>query len=79
MDDHYATLRVRPDASREEIERSYRRLARAHHPDLLRDASPEARRRAEETLKRINGAYAVLGDPQRRRFYDRERALRVSR
>lgn len=79
MDDHYDTLRIRPNASKEEIERSYRRLARAHHPDLLRGATPEARRQAEETLKRVNAAHAVLGDPGRRLAYDRQRALRRAR
>jgi curved DNA-binding protein CbpA len=76
VEDHYATLQVRPTASAEEIERAYRRLARANHPDLLRQASPEARRRAEERLKRINLAHRVLGDRERRRAYDRERSLR---
>ena len=79
MDDHYATLRVRPNARREEIERAYRRLARANHPDLLVDADPETKRRAEANLKRINAAYRVVGDPQRRLAYDRERALRAAR
>ena len=79
MEDYYATLRVRPGASRAEIERSYRRLARIYHPDLLRDATPEARQRAETMLKRINVAYSVIGDPRRRREYDRERAERYAR
>jgi len=73
VEDHYATLRVRPTANAEEIERAYRRLARANHPDLLRGISPEARRQAEERLKRINVAHGVLGDRDRRRIYDRER------
>ena len=76
MEDHYATLQVGPTASAEEIERAYRKLARANHPDLLRQASPEVRRRAEERLKRINVAHRVLGDRDRRRAYDRERTIR---
>lgn len=79
MEDHYATLRVRPGASRGEIERAYRRLARAYHPDLLGDVSPEARDRAETRLKHVNAAYHVLVDAQRRLAYDRERAARLSR
>ena len=73
MEDHYATLRVRASASAEEIERAYRRLARTNHPDLLRQASPETQRRAEEVLKRVNRAHRVLGDRERRRDYDRRR------
>jgi curved DNA-binding protein CbpA len=76
LEDHYATLQVRPTASAEEIERAYRELARANHPDLLRQGSPEVRRRAEERLKRINVAHRVLGDRDRRRAYDRERLIR---
>ena len=79
MDDHYNTLRVRPNASREDIERAYRRLARANHPDLLVHAGAETKRRAEANLKRINAAYRVVGDPQRRRDYDRERTLHAAR
>lgn len=76
MDDHYATLEVRPTATAQEIERAYRRLARANHPDLLRAAPPEVRQRAEEALKRVNRAHRVLGDRERRRAYDHERARR---
>ena len=78
MDDYYALLGVRPNASREEIARSYRRLARTYHPDLRLAAGPEARWHAEEMLKRINRAYGTVGDPRRRVAYDRERALRVT-
>lgn len=78
MDDHYATLQVRPTASAQEIERAYRRLARANHPDLLRAASPEVRMRAEEVLKRVNRAHRVLGDSERRRAYDHERVRRAA-
>ena len=73
MDDHYTTLQVRPTASAQEIERAYRRLARANHPDLLRSATPEVRNRAEEVLKRVNRAHHILGDRERRRDYDRAR------
>lgn len=79
MDDHYATLRIQPNASRQEIVRAYRRLARLHHPDLLGDASLKTRQQAETTLKRINVAYRIIGDPQRRALYDRERAARDQR
>jgi len=50
-----------------DIKRAYKRLARTHHPDL----NP-GDRRAEETFKALNEAYSVLGDPARRKAYDRE-------
>ena len=72
-EDFYALLGVAPAASDAEIERVYRRLARAYHPDLLRDVSPEARRRAETRLKAINRAHHILGDRERRAAYDHGR------
>lgn len=80
MEDHYGTLGVRPDATRAELERAYRRLARAYHPDLMCRAEPGARGDAEATLKRINVAYTILGNSTRRLVYDRERAaIRATR
>ncbi len=71
--DHYATLQVQPNASALEIERAYRRLVRANHPDLLREASAEARQAAEQRLRVVNQAYRIVGDDDRRREYDRQR------
>lgn len=54
------------DAGQEEVKKAYRRLALKHHPDRNRDDSE-----AENTFKEIGEAYAVLGDPEKRRIYDR--------
>ncbi len=67
--DHYRTLRVMPSASQEEIRRAYRLLAKRYHPDRV---SPDRREWAREQMARINAAYEVLGDPQRRAEYDRQ-------
>lgn len=65
MPDHYAILGVTRDASAEDIKRSYRRLAREHHPDANQgDAA------SEERFKEVTHAYEVLSDPQKRRNYD---------
>lgn len=63
MATHYEVLGVAPDASTEEIQRAYRLLARRHHPDVAPDAD-------RATMAAINGAWAVLADPVRRRDYD---------
>lgn len=60
--DYYAILQVDPKAEPEVIQAAYRRLAAKYHPDAGGD---------EERMKRINEAWDVLGDPQRRRAYDR--------
>jgi len=63
--DYYRILRLNRDASEDDIKRAYRKLALQHHPDHHPD-DPES----EETLKEINEAYAVLGDPKKREEYD---------
>ncbi|MEO3807935.1 DnaJ C-terminal domain-containing protein [Sphaerisporangium sp. B11E5] len=62
--DLYEVLGVPRTASREEIQRAYRKLARAHHPDVNRDPG------AEERFKDIAEAWDVLSDPAKRRRYD---------
>lgn len=72
-DDPYRVLGVDPGASEETIKRAYRRLARAHHPDLHPNDA-----RATEKFKRIAAAFEQLRDPARRRAHAQARH-RVSR
>ena len=67
MDDHYATLRVAPDADGGVIRAAYRTLMRRYHPDVNGSRGAGARAKA------INEAYACLRDPERRALYDRDR------
>jgi len=62
--DFYDALGVPKSASRDEIQRAYRRLARQYHPDVNKEPS------AEERFKEISEAYDVLSDPDTRQRYD---------
>lgn len=66
---HYEALGVPVDAAADDVRRAYLRLARAHHPDLHPDG--RARAEAERRMQRVNEAWSVLSDPQRRAAYDR--------
>src|SRR5579863_7273899 len=62
-DNYYAILGVPVDAANDTIKRAYRQLARRYHPDI---AGPNG----AVQMKRINRAYDVLRDPQKRLNYD---------
>jgi DnaJ-class molecular chaperone len=64
MEDFYKILGVPPTASEAEIKSHYKKLVMKHHPD--RGGDPEV-------IKKINAAYDVLGDAQKRAQYDRTR------
>jgi len=63
--DHYKTLGVNKNSTKEEIKKAYKRLAKKYHPDLNKD-DPEA----EHKFKEINEAAAVLADDEKRSQYD---------
>jgi curved DNA-binding protein len=62
--DFYEVLGLSRNASQDEIQRAYRKLARTYHPDVNKD--PEA----EERFKLVSEAYDVLSDTEARRRYD---------
>ena len=66
-EDPYKVLGVARDAPDEEIRRVYRRLAKELHPDV----NPGNRASAEERFKKVSAAYEIVGDPVKRRQYDR--------
>lgn len=65
-EDYYKVLGLKRDASQKEIQRAYRDLARKVHPDM----NP-GDQKAKEKFQRIQQAYDVLSDPEKREMYDR--------
>ena len=65
-EDPYSVLGVPRSASDEEIRRAFRRLAKECHPDLHPDDTAKA-----ERFKRLSLADEVIGDPEKRKRFDR--------
>lgn len=69
MKNYYEILEVSNKASKEIIDKAYKILAKKYHPD----ANPtEKKSWAEENFKKINEAYEVLSDEEKRKKYDIE-------
>lgn len=63
--DLYAELGVSPDATEQELQTHYRKLALKHHPDRTNGDTCE--------FQRIQEAYSTLVDPDERAAHDRDR------
>lgn len=63
--DYYEVLGLSRNASKEDIKKAFRKLAREYHPDVSRHDDAEAR------FKEINAAYEILSDDEKRARYDR--------
>ncbi len=65
-DDYYKTLGVERNASQDDIQKAYRKLARKLHPDMNPDDP-----KAKDRFKKVQEAFDTLGDPEKRAGYDR--------
>ena len=63
--DYYEILGVDKSASKSDIKRAFKKLARKYHPDVAKDQEG-----AEERFKEVNEAYEVLSDEEKRQKYD---------
>ncbi len=62
--DYYKILGIEKTADKDQIRKSYRKLAKKYHPDVSKEPN------AEERFKEVKEAYEVLNDPAKRREYD---------
>ncbi len=63
--DYYKVLGVDKNATKDDIRKAYRKLARKYHPDL--NPNDES---AKKRFQQINEANEVLSDPEKRKKYD---------
>jgi len=64
--DYYKILGINKGASKEEIKRAFRKMARKYHPDVNPDEH-----KSGERFKEINEAYRFLSDDKKREMYDK--------
>lgn len=62
--DYYKLLEIPRTATKEEIKKAYRKLARKYHPDVSKEKN------AENKFKDVNEAYETLSDPKKKQQYD---------
>ena len=63
--DYYEILEIERTASGEEVKKAYRKMALKYHPDRNPDD-----KNAEERFKKVNEAYEILSDKEKRQIYD---------
>lgn len=69
MKTYYEILEVDRKATKEVIEKAYRKLAKKYHPDLQ---SNSERAKYGDIMAEINEAYSVLSNKEKREEYDQE-------
>ena len=74
----YQILGIKQDASFEDIKRAYRDKCFILHPDRMLGLPESTKKRAEEELIRVNRAFAVLKDAQKRKTYDMQMSGKAS-
>ncbi|MFH0855950.1 MAG: DnaJ domain-containing protein [Candidatus Omnitrophota bacterium] len=76
--DYYKILGVDRQAGKEAIKKAYRGLIIRWHPDKNGDAFEEMKARIKNIAVKLNDAYEVLSDPEKRRKYDSTGAFEFS-
>ncbi len=61
---YYEVLGVSRDASKDQLKKAYRKLARKYHPDVSKEADAESR------MQELNVAYDTLSNDEKKKEYD---------
>ena len=65
-ENYYDLLGIHPDSTTEEIRRAYKKMAFENHPDR----NPWFPKEADDRMKKINNAYEILSDHNKKHHYD---------
>lgn len=65
MKEYYNLLKINEDASSDEIKKAYKKVAMKYHPD-----KNNGDKKSEDKFKKIQQAYDVLSNPEKKRNYD---------
>ena len=68
MDDYYQILELKEDCEKDEIKKNYYKLSKKYHPDKYNGN--------DENFKKINEAYTILYDNQKRKEYNIRRIFK---
>ena len=70
--DYYQLFNLQPGASSTDIKAAYFKLSKQYHPDrFFTTAEKDSRDKITTVFKRMNEAYTVLKNPEKRRRYDK--------
>lgn len=75
MLDYYSILQIEDDAAQDEIKQAYHKMARLFHPDNFKGSQEEA----AEQMAKINEAYQMLSNVDKRAAYDADRQLKYGK
>lgn len=67
--EYYDILEVKPDASENDIKKSFKKMAVKYHPDKQANKTEKEKKEAEDKFKLISEAYEVLSDEEKRQIY----------
>jgi DnaJ-class molecular chaperone len=68
--DYYEIMNASPSASQQDIERAYEIAQSSYHKNSLAHYTLMDEDQRRKTLERIEEAYKVLSDPEKRKEYD---------
>ncbi|NLN61555.1 MAG: J domain-containing protein [Myxococcales bacterium] len=68
--DYYRLLGVAPDATVGDVKKAFLSITTRFHPDRNRNADKAVQKAIYDIFKRLNEAYRVLCDAEKRKLYD---------